>query len=265
MKKILIATSALALSAGFAAAEVKVGGYGFVGVTNTGGTTSVTQGVRLEFTGSTTSTAGTEFSAYVRLDVAGAGAPVATFTRSRITVKHDALTVSFGSTNGAVRTLARSLAYYGYNDGGIFGVDNATGGAGFSADSGNNVTARYDAGAFSVAVSSDVAFTKQELAVRYSANGITVGAGIDTQSRYALAAQYKTGNLSVGAGYNQTGVANAQIGYTMGAWDFGLAANTANAYGVDVGYNLGGGARLSATAGSVGGVTTIGAGAFFSF
>ena len=71
MKKLLVATTALTFSAGFAAAEVTVGGFGYVGVVSSGGVTTVQQQVRLEFTGTTTTTAGTSFEAYVRLDVAG--------------------------------------------------------------------------------------------------------------------------------------------------------------------------------------------------
>lgn len=41
MKKLFVATTALTFSAGFAAAEVQLGGFGFVGVMNTGGVTTV--------------------------------------------------------------------------------------------------------------------------------------------------------------------------------------------------------------------------------
>ena len=272
MKKLLVTTTALTFSAGFAAAEVTVGGFGYVGVVSSGGVTTVQQQVRLEFTGTTTTTAGTSFEAYVRLDVAGAGAPAPAFTRSRITVKHDNLTVAFGNTHGAMNTLAHHEVGGGFNDWGIYYFTNS---ASTQWDAGNNVMARYDAGNFSVAVSSDIGFAVQEIAAKYSANGLSVGAGVDTTGFWQLTAGYETGNWTLGAGYNSANVATAGVGYKMGAWDFNAAIVNDSAgfmhapagllYGVDVGYDLGGSVRLSASAASGGGVTTIGAGAFFNF
>jgi hypothetical protein len=48
MKKILLASTALAFSAGMASAQVTVGGYGFMGVTSTGGVTAVAHGAALD-------------------------------------------------------------------------------------------------------------------------------------------------------------------------------------------------------------------------
>jgi outer membrane protein OmpU len=292
MKKFLIATTALTLSAGFAAAEVKVGGYGYVGAVNTGNVSSVQQRIRLEFTGSTKTSGGVSFEAYVRMNINDTNhwSGVNNNTqgiltdRARITVKYEGLTVAFGNTNGAMRSLARLATYYGFNDGGIFGADNSNS---THTDARNNLLVRYDFGTFSVAGSYGMpaqtnlggAFNigprtvatgldVTEIAARYSANGITIGAGFDSANRWMVAGGYTMGDLSLTIGTNNTNLVVAGVGYKMGDWDFGLAltslGGTTNG-AIDVGYNLGGGVRLSATAASVAGVTTVGAGALFKF
>ena len=275
MKKLLIATTALTLSAGFAAAEVKLGGYGYAGIWNDGVDTVYDSRIRLEFTGSTTTSAGTSFTAYVRMDTENfavmGGGWSGTFLadlRSRITIKHDNLTLALGNTNGAMRTLARHLTGGGFNDWGIYFFSNS---ASTHLDNGASANAlvRYDAGAFSVAASSDLAGFTQEIAVQYAANGFNVGAGIDTDGRWMVKALYSMGDLSMGIGHNSNGVTSANVAYTMGDWDMGLGVQNAGGntdFGVDVGYSLGGGARLSASAGVAGGGgTLIGAGVMFSF
>lgn len=269
MKKILLASTALAFSAGMASAQVAVGGYGFVGVTNTGGATTVGHGARLTFTGTVQADHGVTFTMFSRNSIT----PASTWAsdRMRIDVSAMGLTLSVGNTNGAVRTLARAAYYYGYNDGGIFGADTGSAGTGFQNDGGQNVTARYNYDAFSVAVSAPIAGGSAEIAARYSASGITVAAGVNTAAGnpYALHAAYNGGDWTVGAGYaslNNRFVIGGS--YRFDAITVGAAVQStggATNYGLNVGYNLGGGATLSATVGVVGAVTTVGAGAFFSF
>ena len=269
MKKILLASTALAFSAGMASAQVAIGGYGFVGITNTGGATTVGHGARLTFTGTVQADHGVTFTMFSRNTIAPGGAWA--HDRMRIDVSAMGLTLSVGNTNGAVRTLARTAYYYGYNDGGIYGADTGSAGTGFATDGGQNVTARYNYDAFSVAVSAPIAGGSAEIAARYSASGLTLAAGVSTAAGnpYALHASYNGGDWTVGAGYaslNNRFVVGGS--YNFDAITVGAAVQSTGGvtnYGLNVGYNLGGGATLSATVGVAGGVTTVGAGAFFSF
>lgn len=297
MKKILITTTALTLSAGFAAAQnVNITGYGFAGVVNSSTwdttlassnrvliqNTAIQQRIRLEFTGTTTANTGTSFSAYVRMNANNTGAIAS--DRARITVKHDNLTVAFGNTNGAMRTLARSATYYGFNDGGIFGADNSVSGA--QTDGGNNVLVRYDMGAFSGAISTDAALSgTYEIAARYTFQGFTLGAGYSNRGAIAgaagaaletvttnaglfagstvaraadawmVSAGYKMGDVDITLGANSDNRFVGGLGYTMGDWSFGLAAASGaldggTDIGANIGYNLGGGVTLSLSAGN---------------
>ena len=288
MKKILLASTALAFSAGMASAQVAVGGYGFMGITNNAAGTTVNHGARLTFTGTVQADHGVTFTMFARQTISAGGntgsvfalspaapnavANNATFDRLRVDVSAMGLTLSVGNTNGAVRTLARTAYYYGYNDGGIYGADTGSTGTGFQTDGQQNVTARYNYDAFSVAVSAPIAGGSAEIAARYSASGITVAAGVNTAAGnpYALHASYNGGDWTIGAGYaslNNRFVVGGS--YNFDAFTIGAAVQStggATDYGLNVGYNLGGGATLSATvAVNAAGATTVGAGAFFSF
>jgi outer membrane protein OmpU len=318
MKKILLASTALAFSAGMASAQVAISGYGFMGIVNNSGSaasagwaaandaviaaeaaladaataaartaaaatlatartalaaetaaiaagTTLAHGARLNFTASVQADHGVAFTMFSRNSISAGGAWAN--DRLRLDVAANGLTLSVGNTNGAIRSLARTFAYYGFNDGGIFGGD--TGNVG-QADSGQNVYARYTFDAFTLGVSTTTAGGDVEVGARYSASGITVGAAISSGAGnpYAIHAAYNGGDWTVQAGYNSTQRLLVSGSYTFDAITVGAAVQTqggATTYGLDVGYNLGGGATLSATVGVAGGNTRIGAGAFFSF
>ena len=273
MKKLLIASTALTLSAGFAAAEVKVGGFGFAGVASYGGDTYAETGIRLEFTGTTTTSAGTSLEAYVRAEFWNTsefgGSPWSSWevNRQRIKITHDNLSLALGSTHGALNTLAHHEVGGGYNDWWVFYASNSNSN---QWDGGTNALLRYDVGAFSIAASSNLSGYDQEVAVQYSANGLTFGAGVGTLGNWMAKVGYETGGLTLGAGINNDGTTTASIGYAMGDWDASLSGVSYNwgssGYGLDVGYSLGGGVRLSATAAQFSwGQTNIGAGVMFNF
>ena len=77
MKKVLLATTVLAASAGFAAAEVTVGGDGRMGVTYTEGAANelaFTSRIRISFTASGETDGGLSFGGSIRADNAAGGA-----------------------------------------------------------------------------------------------------------------------------------------------------------------------------------------------
>ncbi len=267
MKKILLASTALAFSAGMASAQVTIGGYGFMGVTSTGGVTTVAHGARLTFTGTVQADHDLTFSMFSRQSIAPGG--VVTGDRMWVRAAGHGLTLTVGNTNGAVRSLARTAYYYGFNDGGIFGAE-ANPAALFQADAGQNIYAQYAFDGLTVGASTTIAAPNQiEIAARYSMSGFTVAAGINAStSAYAIHLGYNGGDWAVGAGYNSANTLVVGGSYTFNDVTIGAAIQStggATNYGLNVGYNLGGGATLSGTVGSTGGVTTLGAGVFFSF
>jgi outer membrane protein OmpU len=126
MKKVLLATTALALSAGMAAAEVKFGGDARMGLNYDSGGSAVPNGntVRLEkrFTlnidGSTTTDGGVTLGARVRIrsDEANAGntpaAPAAStgVSGARVFASFAGLTVAAGNINGAWESMPNLYA-----------------------------------------------------------------------------------------------------------------------------------------------------------
>jgi outer membrane protein OmpU len=275
MKKILLATTALVLSAAVADAQaVRIGGYAYMGVTSTGGTTTFTHAGRLNFTAAVEADHGLAFSMFSRNNIAPGGA----WTSDRLWVRVSAsgLTFTVGNTNGAVRALARTLAYYGYDDGGFAAAETAPGtifqndgNAAFS----QNALLQYRIGDLSVAASTSLASAGRvsEVAAAYTVNAITVAAGISSAAGnpWALRAAYNGGDWNVALGHNSAGTTALVGSYTMGAITVGAAGmrqTAGNTYGLNVGYNLGGGATASATFGrNSAGVSSVRAGVIFTF
>ena len=208
MKKVLLASAALIASAGFAAADATVGGYGYAGVMYDGATDDVTVGhaVRLTFTANVETDNGVSLTAFTRTTITGAGDGTETFEQQRVDIAAGGLSARVGSTHGAAKTLARAAAFYGFNDGGIIAADNNTS---VLNDSGNNVLVQYTTGTFTVGVASDVAGATQDIGVRYSSGNITAGAGYASDDSWMVALSYNfgQGSVSVGAGEDAAGMA----------------------------------------------------------
>jgi outer membrane protein OmpU len=105
MKKILLTTSALTLLAGAAAADVSVGGYARIGVSNTGSTTTNYLRNRLTFTGSATTDGGLTFSTWQRLRTSAASSKFTAsqaFSAPNFTVSNGAMALKLGNVSGAI-------------------------------------------------------------------------------------------------------------------------------------------------------------------
>ena len=302
MKKILLATTALVLSAGVAAADVALSGDARMGIgynnSNLGPNQSklfFTSRVRVQFTLSGETDTGLSFGASFRAhDAANANGG----TAGSVFVRGAFGTITMGDTNGAAEEVVRDIAGVGLTG---LGDHNETQ---FLSNPGNNgtqathqrPTARYQYtfDAFTVAVSfsnpgrnsvavaaaapAPAAVTTGQIAaigVRYNANGIDIGLGYETASRFAgpnrlnhlvLGANYTIDGFTVGARYGvvsgsaATGLTSSQktsyrIGasynmapFTVSAYyakNFGAGANNgAKSVGVGAIYDLGGGASL---------------------
>ena len=101
MKKILLTTSALTLLAGAAAADVSIGGYGRLGVSNTGSTTSNYTRTRISFSASAATDGGLSMSAWTRYQNTGSDA-TGVFSAPRLSISNGAMTLTTGNGAGAI-------------------------------------------------------------------------------------------------------------------------------------------------------------------
>jgi len=266
MKKVLFATTALVATASVAAAEVTVGGFGYIGAIydDATSTTNVEHGARVTFSASVETDSGMSLAVSSRITTVD-NADNGQLSHNKVTVKTNGLTIAAGATHGAMKSLARSVAFYGFNNGGVSAVDNNNG----MGDSANNVYVSYAFGAATLGVSADAGFTGTEVALAYSAGDMGFGVGVNNDSDWMAKVSYSAGDLSVTAGTNSDDTTSLVLGYSMtAATSLGLGVQDATAgtsFAVDVSHDLGG-ATLSATMGdTASGATQAGLGIQFNF
>jgi outer membrane protein OmpU len=271
MKKLLIATTALVMTAGMASAEVSLKGDARFGLRYNNATTIDGAAVvnstvadyraRVTFNMSGTTDSGMGFGASFRADNAAAAAAGGAGT-AWISGNWGKLTV--GAVDAGSDSVGLGIADVGYNG---LGVDDLA--EGLYAASKNNVAYTNSFGAFSVGAS-------YGLATSYTAAGTgdwSLGLGYDGGTfKAALGFDSAAGvdTITVGGGVKMDAI-SANVIYSMpdvgnDAWgvDFGYALNSATSltvvyadngtnagYGVGVAHNLGGGAKLIGGIGSV--------------
>ena len=200
MKKILLTTSALTLLAGAAAADVGLSGYGRVGISSTGGTSTQYTRMQVNFSGSSTTDGGLTMKADTRYQSGGSTNAMSTgvFSGPRASISNGSMTLAIGNTTGAIATTAGVWGCgavmwscvdltddrWGSNwasksSGGagpdVIRVDMALGGASVSVSGGNT--------------------NDTELAVSMPMGGGTIGIGYDEGHATALKAEVTTQTL----------------------------------------------------------------------
>jgi outer membrane protein OmpU len=289
MKKILLATTMLAGTAGFAAAEVAVSGYAEMGIwSNSVGDVAFWQDVEVTFSMSGTTDGGLEFGASIDLDesdVDAAGnvdvAPNGNGSTVYISGAFGKLTM--GDTDGALDWAVQdsgsltSIAddhtthlYYfaangfdGAGDGQIARYENTFGAFGFaiSAEQGDNgIGVADDIWGVGLKYTADMGGTAVNLGLGYQDAGdddvIGVSVGAELAGGFSGTLGYLSYDyLAAGADYDHIGLG---LTYTTGA--LSLHANAGRydpevgtsdtTYGVAVNYDLGGGAVVMAGWGS---------------
>lgn len=188
MKKILLATTILSMSAGFAAADVAVSGDARMGVVSNGDAAVFSNRIRVKFSGSGTTDGGLAFGGSFRANEASlaesAGTKGSTFISGAFGK------ISFGSLDSGDAASVGQLASVGWD------------GAGY----GNSISYAADAGgdngfpgALSDAGGARVLYT-------YSAGALTINAST-TQltdggaTAYGIGGSYASGALTLGVGY----------------------------------------------------------------
>ena len=192
MKKVLLATSALVMTAGFAAAEVTLSGDARMGIIDnfgSGDDVAFTSRARVTFTLSGESDSGFSFGASFRADNASGAA---SGTAGSVFVSGAFGKLSMGDVDGA------ALAAVGHVDGvGLTGLGDLNESA-YIANGGSDLD---NGGA-------NDTFDPSAL-YEYSAGDLTVYASITNPSSfdvdaYALGVAYKAGNFKVALGYETT-------------------------------------------------------------
>jgi outer membrane protein OmpU len=265
MKKILFATTALVATAGVAAADVALSGWAEMGVIG-GDRYDATQfhtDIDVTFKLSGEADNGLTFGATIDLDEEGGfantnGGPEAVY------VAYGGFKLTMGDTDGAFDAAMQEVNY-----GGSIADDESShagynGNAGLDGDEDGQVaTAAYSSGSFTgyLSVEVDDAGVNDPIwgvGVKYSMNGVTIGAGTQSQGDNnitGLSVSYSANGVSAGLNWSDGEVGGVEqshvgigVGYSMNSLT--LAANygvntvggvEADGWGFSAGYDLGGG------------------------
>lgn len=208
MKKLLIASTALVMVAGAAAAEVKLSGNARMGIVHNGDDAYFSSRARVVFALSGTTDSGLEFGATFRADEAGetdVNNGAAFGNEGTVFVSGAFGKIEMGDTVSAPEALFGDLYEVGYTDLAMGDLSNdipyltgdgAGAGATTRANPGNpSVLYTYSAGAFSVAASMTDGVNATNTGD--PSNAVTT----DVATQYAVAGAYTFGNYTVGLGY----------------------------------------------------------------
>ena len=259
MKKVLLATSALTLSAGFASADVSMSGTGGAGVFGAAGADlSVYSGVDLGFSLSGASDNGMTFSA--SLDMGG-GQTLDTGDFELDTQDmgtDDNVSVAIG-VSGLTITLSQDGVDDLYDDdiAGDIGISGAMGDLTYSVVTGledadpTSLSIGYSAGAISGSVATSDEGDASTVTVTYAMGDITVSAESDTDRTGAdtssVTLTYAMSDGMTVSLENSEDVNEVSVSYSSGAISVGLSADDAatESWEATMAYDLGGGATFN--------------------
>jgi outer membrane protein OmpU len=259
MKKVLLATSALTLSAGFASADVSMSGTGGAGVFGANGADlSVYSGVDLGFALSGASDNGMTFSA--SLDMGGGQTlDVGDFELDTQDMgTDDNVSVAIG-VSGVTITLSQNGVDDLYDDdiAGDIGVSGAMGDLTYSVVTGledadpTSLSIGYSAGAISGSVATSDEGDASTVTVSYAMGDITVSAESDTDRTGAdtssITISYAMSDGMTISLENSEDVNEVSVSYASGAISVGLTADDAatESWEATMAYDLGGGATFN--------------------
>ena len=259
MKKVLLATTALTLSAGFASADVSMSGTGGAGVFGAAGADlSVYSGVDLGFAISGASDNGMTFSA--SLDMGGGQTlDVGDFeldTQDMGTDDNASVAIGVG---GVTITLSQDGVDDLYDDdiAGDIGISGAMGDLTYSVVTGledadpTSISIGYSAGAISGSVATSDEGDASTVSVSYVMGDITVSAESDTDRTGAdtstVGITYAMGDGMTVSVEESEGVVEASVAYSSGAISVGVTADdaTTESWEATMAYDLGGGATFN--------------------
>jgi outer membrane protein OmpU len=280
MKKILLATSALAMTASFAAAEVSVSGSAGAGsISGTAGAGNMGAGVKsrvwagidVNFSGSVTTDSGITVS--VSEDIGGGD--LADYADKEInaqtgSMETPAVSIAFGATKITIEENAIDDVYDDDHHGDI-GVSTSLGGASISvvykandnggaADKSTSYSVGYTMGDVALSVAGtdndgDSSGSAMKWSATYTMGDMTLGLSSDNNGTAASTTEgsvsYKVGGgLSVSLAADDADGWDASATYAAGALTATYATDEASAWEADVKYDLGGGVSINAASDS---------------
>ena len=259
MKKVLLATSALTLSAGFASADVSMSGTGGAGVFGANGADlSVYSGVDLGFSLSGASDNGMTFSA--SLDMGGGqtldAGDFELDTQDMGT--DDNVSVTIG-VSGLTVVLSQDGVDDLYDDdiAGDIGISGAMGDLTYSITTGledadpTSISVGYSAGAISGSVATSDEGDASNVSISYAMGDITVSAESDTDRTGAdtssVTVSYAMSDGMTVSLENSEDVNELSVSYSSGAISVGVTADDAatESWEATMAYDLGGGATFN--------------------
>jgi len=259
MKKVLLATSALTLSAGFASADVSMSGTGGAGVFGASGADlSVYSGVDLGFSLSGASDNGMTFSA--SLDMGGGQTlDAGDFELDTQDMGvDDNVAVTIG-VSGLTIVLSQDGVDDLYDDdkAGDIGISGAMGDLTYSVTTGledddpTSLSIGYSAGAVSGSVATSDEGDASNVSISYAMGDITVSAESDTDRTGAdtssVTVSYAMSDGMTVSLENSEDVNEISVAYSSGAISVGVSADDAatESWEATMAYDLGGGATFN--------------------
>lgn len=259
MKKVLLATSALTLSAGFASADVSMSGTGGAGVFGANGADlSVYSGVDLGFALSGASDNGMTFSA--SLDMGGGQTlDAGDFELDTQDMGvDDNVAVTIG-VSGLTIVLSQNGVDDLYDDdkAGDIGISGAMGDLTYSVTTGledddpTSLSVGYSAGAISGSVATSDDGDASNVSISYAMGDITISAESDTDRAGAdtssVTVSYAMSDGMTVSLENSEDVNELSVAYTSGAISVGISADDAatESWEATMAYDLGGGATFN--------------------
>ena len=257
MKKVLLASTALVMSAGFAAADVSVGGDGRMGIiVDEGADAAFTSRIRISFSASGETDLGLAFGGSIRADNSGGGAAG---TAGSVFVEGSFGKISMGDVDGAARAAVGHVSGVGLT--GLGDLNEST----YIANGNDDPTALYEYSSgdltfYASAGQPTDASQEYAIGVSYSFGDITVALGYEdadiAEEHIILGVTAAFGDATVKAVYGDAGSLGDQMALSL---DYVAGATTitafyaddedlggVEAYGLGVAYDLGGGASLKA-------------------
>ena len=259
MKKVLLATSALTLSAGFASADVSMSGTGGAGVFGANGADlSVYSGVDLGFSLSGASDNGMTFSA--SLDMGGGQTlDAGDFELDTQDMGvDDNVAVTIG-VSGLTIVLSQDGVDDLYDDdiAGDIGISGAMGDLTYSVTTGledddpTSLSVGYSAGAISGSVATSDDGDASNVSISYAMGDITISAESDTDRAGAdtssVTVSYAMSDGMTVSLENSEDVNELSVAYSSGAISVGVSADDAatESWEATMAYDLGGGATFN--------------------
>lgn len=247
MKKLLLATTMLAGTAGFAAAEVTVSGSANMWLADNGTTTSTKHSIDVSFGMSGETDGGLSFGASLTLQEDGStDGPGSVFVSGAFGK------LAFGDVDSADQAVGIGMDDVGFDGLGVDDVAERNRGA-----SGSEILYTYSADVFTVALSTDDPSTSDDFAIgaSYKGEGFSVALAYAVDGTEHItngAVSYSTAGVSAKLYVEESSVDGTGYGLNLGYSVDALAVTAAyarndagdTAIGIGAAYDLGGGASI---------------------